>query len=408
MATTLTAARLLTGLPAGADGGPSEIRPGWVRIEDGRVAALGTGSPPEPPDVALPDGLLAPGLVDAQVNGAFGVDLGTADEAGWRAVATGLPRHGVTAFVPTITTAALGDLAAALARYGDVRPGLTALPEAARTLGMHLEGPFLALSRRGAHPAAYLREPTPETVQALLAAGGGMLCYLTLAPELPGALDAVRTLAAAGVRVAVGHSDATAECVHAAAAAGATLVTHLFNAQSGLYHREPGVVGAALADPRLTCGLIADGAHVAADVIRIAFAAAPGRIMLVSDAVAALGMGPGRYRLGGEEIVVTDDGPPRRRDGTLAGGGGRLDDAIGRAMAAGVGLADAVEAATRVPADAMGRPDLGRIAPGLPADLVWLAPEGGRWLRARATWIAGRLVHDDGGRPSPDAPEGDT
>lgn len=311
--------------------GTDDLGPGWVQVDGPLITQVGRGEPPRAADVRLDTGLLAPGLVDAQLNGAYGVDLAAADVAGWRRVATLLPQTGVTAFVPTFTTARLADLAASLRRYAAVRPEVDRLPGAARTL------------------------------------------------------------VAAGVRVAVGHSDADDATVQAAAEAGASLVTHLFNAQRPVHHREPGVVGAALSDERLTSGLIVDGHHVAACAVRIAFAAAPGRIMLVNDAVAAFGMPPGDYVLGGEPFTVSAGSePPRRTDGTLAGAVGRLDEAIARAVDAGVPLQAAVEAATRVPADALGRSDLGRLAPGAAADLVWLAPSG-RWpLRTRATWVAGR------------------
>ena len=386
MSLLVAAPRVLTG--------EGDLRPGWVDLDGDTVAAVGAGVPPRSPDLDLPDGILAPGLVDAQVNGAYGVDLAAADDDGWARVSTGLPATGVTSFVPTFVTAPVEDLAEALRRYAVRRPVLDALPGAARTLGVHLEGPFLSPAQAGAHDRRHLRDPDPDLVEALLEAGrDGALRYVTLAPERPGALAAVRRLTGAGVRVAVGHSDATHGVVVAAADAGATLVTHLYNAQRGLHHREPGVVGAALTDPRLTSGLIVDGAHVLPAAVGVALTAAPGRIMLVTDAVAAFGMAPGRYLLGGEEISLVEGRPPVRTDGTIAGAVGRLDEAVGRAAAAGADLRAAVEAATRVPAAAVGRPDLGRLAPGLPADLVWLAPQGSRPLRARATWVAGRLVH---------------
>jgi N-acetylglucosamine-6-phosphate deacetylase len=390
---TIAADRFLTGLPT-ADHEPG---PGWVRIADGRIEAVGNGRPDRPADVHLGSGVLVPGLVDAQVNGAFGVDLADADPDGWRSVVTRLPQVGVTAFVPTFITAPVPELAAALRRYAALRPVLDALPAAARTLGVHLEGPFLSPARRGAHRADLLTDPTAEAIDALLEAGaGGALRYVTLAPERSGADAAIRRLVAAGVAVSVGHCDASAEQVHAAAEAGARLVTHLYNGQRPLHHRDPGVVGAALADRRLTCGLIADGHHVLPDAIAVAFAAAPGRIMLVSDALSALGVPAGRYRLGGQDVLVGADGEPARRaEGTLAGAATGLDGAVGVAVAAGVPLQRAVEAATRVPADALGRPDLGRLMPGAAADLVWLDGADDARLRARATWVGGRLAHGD-------------
>jgi N-acetylglucosamine-6-phosphate deacetylase len=305
--------------------------------------------------------------------------------------------------VPTFITASVEELAGSLRALAARRTALAALPGATRVLSAHIEGPFLSERRRGAHRVECLTDPTREAVDALLAAGAdGALGYVTLAPERAGALEAIRRLVAGGVRVSVGHTDADEPTVHAAADAGATLVTHLYNAQRPLRHRDPGVVGAALVDDRLTAGLIVDGHHVLPAAVRIAFTCKPGRIMLVTDGTAALGMPEGRYVLGGEEIVVRPDEPPRRADGTIAGAAGRLDDAVGLTVAAGVPLREAVEAATRVPADAIGRPDLGRLAPGVRADLVWLAADGDRPLRARATWIDGALVHDAGRLGTPD------
>ncbi|SDQ15446.1 N-acetylglucosamine-6-phosphate deacetylase [Quadrisphaera sp. DSM 44207] len=372
--------------------GSAWLEPGWVRWEGERVVDVGSGQPPSRPSAELADGVLAPGLVDAQLNGAFGHDLVDADAAGWSEVLSLLPSTGTTAAVPTFITAPVEELAGALRRRAALHPGLEELPGAARAVGVHLEGPFLSSRRRGAHREHLLVDPAPEAVDALVDAAGGHLVYLTLAPERSGALDAVRRLAAAGVRVAVGHSDASEAQARAAADAGATLVTHLFNAQRPLHHRDPGVVGAALADPRFTVGLIADGHHVAPSAVAIAFAAAPGRVMLVTDATAALGMRPGRYSLGGVEVEVPADGPPVRADGTMAGSSLRMDDAVAGAVACGVDLGTALAAATRVPADALGRTDLGRLEPGSAADLVHLGPDGESSLRARATWVRGRLA----------------
>jgi N-acetylglucosamine-6-phosphate deacetylase len=382
----ISAPRVLTGY--------QELSPGWLTIADGAIVEIGEGSPGSPVHLALATGFLAPGLVDAQVNGAFGVDLFGADRAGWLTVGRKLLGTGVTAFAPTFITAPLDDLAAALGTYPGHRAALAETTDAAMPLGVHCEGPFLADGRRGAHPAVHLCDPQPQRVAQLIEAGGGELLYVTLAPEREGALLAIRQLVAAGVLVAVGHSEASAEQVQAAADAGATLVTHLYNAQPVFHHRAPGIVGAALTDARLTCGLIVDGHHVAGPAVRVAMATAPGRIMLVSDAVAALGMPAGRYVLGEDEIIVRDDEPPLRADGTIAGGAGRLDDAIGLAVAFGASLQQAVEAATRIPADALGRPDLGRLVPGASADLVWFAADEVHPVRARtrAVWRKGQLA----------------
>jgi N-acetylglucosamine-6-phosphate deacetylase len=363
----------------------------WVALAAGRVAEVGVGVPPGDPAWRLREGVLAPGLVDAQVNGAFGVDLVDADEAGWARVAAGLPAFGVTAVVATFITAPMERLvdAVRVARARVGTPDAATPGGGARLLGFHVEGPFLSEMYRGAHAAEWLCDPSVAAVDRLVAAGGDALVYVTLAPERAGALEAIGRLRAAGVRVAVGHSDASDGQVFAAVDAGASLVTHLFNAQRPFRHRDPGVVGAALADARVTVGLIADLVHVAPTAIRVAFAAAAGRVMLVSDAVAALGMPEGRYVLGGEPTIVAEGRPPVRADGALAGSALRLDAAVANVIGCGVDPVVALEAASRVPADALGRSELGRIAPGLAADLVWLGPD---W-RTRATWIGGELVY---------------
>jgi N-acetylglucosamine-6-phosphate deacetylase len=346
-----------------------------VGIADGRlVEAAG------PPDVVLPEGILAPGLIDLQVNGCFGVDFAHDDD--WSTAVARLPETGVTAFLPTFITAPLEDLVAGLGRVPESLPG-------ARILGVHVEGPFLASRQKGAHDESLFRDPEPALLDALLEPG--TMALLTLAPERAGALVAIERLAGAGVLVSVGHSDARAELVDAAAGAGARMVTHLFNAQRGIHHREPGVAGQALADERLVCGLILDGHHVVEPVARVAFAAAGERIALVTDAIAPAGMEPGVYELGGEPVIVREGEPPRRPDGTLAGATLRLDDAVARAVSIGVAPEVAIGAASRVPADLLGRGDLGRIEPGARADLVWLDDA----FRARATWVSGELVHDE-------------
>jgi len=385
----ITAPRVVPGT-----GGPAILEPGYVLVTDGRVAEVGRGAPPRP-DLALGTGYLVPGLIDLQVNGYFGVNLADVEPAGWALVARRLPETGTTAFLPTFVTAPVAEMSHAL-RCASVL--MADPPAGARVLGVHMEGPFLAPTRAGAHRQEWMVTPTQATVANLLAAGAGALRVVTLAPEVEGGLAAVAALASAGVVVSVGHSDATARQVAAAADAGARMVTHLFNAQRPLHHREPGVVGQALTDPRLTSGLIADLTHVVAAACAIAFAAAPGRICLVTDASAAAGMAPGRYRLGGRLVEVRpgDDQAPRLADGTLAGSVLRMDRAVANAVAVGVGLAEAVAAATRIPADVLGRPDLGRLKPGAAGDLVWLDDD----LRAQATWVAGQRVYPAGSVPA--------
>jgi N-acetylglucosamine-6-phosphate deacetylase len=363
-----------------------------VVLDGGKIVAAGEGPAPGPADVVLPDGILAPGFVDLQVNGYFGEELMAADPEGWARVIRRLPETGTTAFLPTFITAPLGQLAAALRTTASFRDDL---PSGARVLGVHLEGPFISPDRRGAHNPAWIVDPTEAAVTELLTAGAGLLRLVTLAPERPGALAAIAQLTAAGVLASVGHSDATAAQVAQAADYGARMVTHLFDAQRPLHHREPGVVGQALTDPRLTSGLIADLHHVSGPACLIAFRAAPGRIVIVTDAAANAGMPPGRYLLGGEPIELPPGAgqPPVRADGTLAGSGLRMDVAVANMVASGVDLSVAVAAATSIPADLIKCPGLGRIAAGMAGDLVWLGPD----LAARATWVGGQQVFADDG-----------
>ena len=376
------------------------IAPGHILVRDGVIAAVGKGPPSRQPDVRLDFGVLVPGFVDLQVNGYFGAELEAVRPDEWRMIAARLPETGTTAFMPTFITAPVAQLASALRRGAPLvceqaqragQPGYAGRAPGARVLGVHLEGPFISPLRAGAHNKDWMTDPAPGAISELLDAGHGVLKIVTLAPELPGALDAVTRLAEAGVLVSVGHTDALASQVAAAATAGARMVTHLFNAQRPLHHREPGVPGQALSDPRLTSGLIADFHHVAPEVCALAFAAAPWRIHLITDAAACAGMPPGTYRLGGEpiELPAGDGMPPIRASGTLAGSALRMDVAVANMVRAGAGLPATVAAATRIPADLIGRPELGRIAPGALADLAWLGED----LRARATWVAGDLVY---------------
>jgi N-acetylglucosamine-6-phosphate deacetylase len=375
-----------------ADAGNQILAPGYVEVSEGLITAVAQGSPPRRADITLPSGMLLPGLVDLQVNGYFGEEFLTTGADGWARVVSRLPQTGTTALLPTFITSPPGVLAAGLRAASALIPGL---PAGARVLGVHVEGPFISPAWKGAHNEAWITDPSREAVAELLDAGRGVLRLVTLAPERDGAMVAIASLTDAGVLVSVGHSDATARQVAEAADHGARMVTHLFNAQRPLHHREPGVVGQALTDPRLTSGLIVDLHHVSAPVCVLAFRAAPGRICAVTDAAACAGMPPGPYKLGGEAIELPrgDGEPPVRDDGTLAGSGLRMDAAVANMVAAGIGLAEAVAAASRIPADLIGRPDLGRIAPGAAADLAWMGDD----LRTRAAWVGGDLVYAQAG-----------
>lgn len=327
---------------------------GDVELTDGRIAAVGRGGGGI--------GIAAPGFVDLHIHGFGGIDFAAADDAGYRRAGEALLETGVTSFQPTFITAPEDEVAASLAALpsGDV---------GARVIGCHLEGPFISAARLGMHPAAARRDPDLALLERLV--GAGRVTHVTLAPELPGALELLDALVSRGIVVSCGHTDATAAEAHAAFDRGATAVTHLFNAMRPFAHRDPGIVGAALARDDVTVELILDGNHVADDAARVGWRAAAGRIALVTDAIAAAGVGDGRWRLGAVDVDVRD-GVVRRLDGVLAGSVLTMPEGLRNLVRLGATLQAAVDAATRVPARAARRPDLGTIAPGAAADVVVL------------------------------------
>ena len=349
--------------------GGAEV-PGDVEVEDGRIAAVGL----TPAGAA---GLAVPGFVDLQVNGFAGIDLLTADPSDYGTAGSALAAAGVTAFQPTLTSAPAEMLRAAL-EHGAAAADSCPI----RVLGFHLEGPFLSARRRGAHPPEYLCEPDPRLAEELMAAGP--VAAVTLAPELPAALELVERLVARGVAVRVGHTDADAATAHAAFDRGASALTHIFNAHRPFGARDPGPAGAALARDDITVTAIADGVHLAPETLALVRRAAGPRLCLVSDAIAAAGLGDGRFRLGEQEIEVRE-GRSTLTDGTLAGSVGALDEAVRLLVGNGARLADAVHAASRMPALLAGRPELGMLEPGAPADITVLDED----LRVTRTFVGG-------------------
>jgi N-acetylglucosamine-6-phosphate deacetylase len=330
---------------------------GDVDVEDGRIAAVGL-SP------AGSAGLAVPGFVDLQVNGFGGVDFLTAAREDYAVAGEALAAAGVTAYQPTLISAAPDALRAALATAA-----AAAERSPIRVLGVHLEGPFLSPSWPGTHPPEHLRDPDPELVEELLAAAP--VAAVTLAPELSGGLELVESLAARGVNVRIGHTDADASTANAAFDRGATAITHIHNAHRRFAPRDPGPAGAALARSDVTVTAIVDGVHLAAETVETVRRAAGERLCLVSDAISAAGLGDGSYNLGQVEIEVRA-GRSTRADGTLAGSVGPLDASVRRLVARGAPLADAIHAAARAPALLARRPDLGTLARGAPADVVVL------------------------------------
>jgi N-acetylglucosamine-6-phosphate deacetylase len=326
------------------------LLPGDVEVRDGAIAAVGLGA-------GGGRGLAAPGFVDLQVNGFAGVDLMHATPEEWAHASAALLAAGTTAWRPTFITAPEAAMVAALRAMPRAGPG-------PRTLGAHLEGPFLAVERAGAHPVEHLRPPDLDLLDRLLA--GGPVAHVTLAPELPGALALVDALRARGIAVAAGHTAAAhEEQAWHAFDRGVRTVTHLHNAMS------PALAAAALAHPGVVVQVIVDGHHVDGAKVLAAWRAARGRFALVSDAVAAAGMGDGDFTLGGEP-VHSEGGVVRGARGRLAGSALTMAQAVRNLHALGVPLAEALGAASTVPARVAGRPDLGRLEPRAPADVVVL------------------------------------
>lgn len=378
MPTLLTNASLLD-----ADG----RRDGWVLLDGDRIAATGlTGvdaAPPAATTIDLHGRTVTPGFIDLHGHGGGGA----AFDNGAEEIATALAvhrAHGTTRSVISLVANPLVDVRESLslvASLAEVDPTI---------VGSHLEGPFLAIGRRGAHAPEFLREPDPQTIQGLIDAGRGTIRQVTIAPELPGALDAVRQCVDAGLVVAIGHTEADEHVARAAFDAGATLVTHVFNAMPGIHHRDPGPIAAAFDDDRVSLELVADGVHVHPSIVQMVFRAAPHRVALVTDAMAAAGGADGHYRLGSLNVDVRDGIAHLAGTSTIAGSTLTQDAALRHAvMVAGVHESAAVEALTRTPACVLGRDhDWGSLAAGFAADLVVLDD---RWQVERV-WAAGAEI----------------
>lgn len=351
-----------------------------VTVRDGRVAAIECASDAPEGSFGSRDARILPGLLDIQVNGGYGEDFSNpaADVA---AVCRHLPWTGVTAFLPTIITSAASGYARALANLRGL-----AVAGGARVLGAHVEGTFLSSRRPGTHDPALLRLPSIGEVDGWLEAGHVRI--ITLAPELPGAPDVIRHLADRGIVVSMGHSDATWEEARVGAEAGARLGTHLFNAMRPFSHRDPGIVGYLLAS-HLPVSVIGDGVHVSSETMAlVARIKAPDELVLITDALAGLGMPPGRYALSGIEFI-TDGTCGRLPNGTLSGSLLPLNRAVRNLVSWGIEPAAAVRAATLNPARVLGVDDRhGRVEVGRPADLVLVDQE---W-EIVATLIDGRLA----------------
>ncbi|WP_433512686.1 N-acetylglucosamine-6-phosphate deacetylase [Nonomuraea sp. CA-143628] len=361
MSLTLADARIVT---------PEGVHDGWLTIEDGRITHVGHGAAPRAGH-SLGGRHVVPGFVDLHNHGGAGGSFPTGEQDRARDAVALHERHGTTTMVASLVTGALDDLARATSSLAELcDEGLLA--------GIHFEGPYISRARCGAHNPGLLREPSPREFGELLKAGRGHVRMLTIAPELPGALETIRMAAAEGVLAALGHSDATYEQTLAGIEAGATVATHLYNALPPLGHRTPGPIAALLEDERVTIELINDGVHVHPAMLRLAYeVAGPARTALITDAMAAAGMGDGTYVLGSMDVIVTD-GVARLAEGdSIAGSTLTMDVAFRRAVQeVGLTLSEAVQLTSLTPARVLGVADrTGSIAVGKAADLVVLSDE---------------------------------
>lgn len=364
-----------------------EVDSFWMLIDGDTIVSVGSGRPPAVDAGAMcidvGGAWLVPGFVDIHSHGGGGASFDDGVEEIRTAIATHRA-HGTTRSVLSLVSNPIPQLCtslAVIATLADADPTI---------LGSHLEGPFLSDGKRGAHNPAYLMAPQPAEIDELLGAGRGTLRQLTIAPELPNAFEAVDILVAAGVAVAIGHTDADFELTTRAFERGARILTHAFNAMNGIHHRAPGPIIAAFEDDRVTIELILDGIHVHPDVAALAFRAASGRVALVTDAMAAAGAHDGDYRLGSLDVTVNDGRAAITGTDTIAGSTLTLDVAFRNAiMLAGLTPIDAVAAVTMVPAHALGlNHRLGRLAAGYAADAVILDHE----FRVQRVWANGNAI----------------
>ena len=379
-----------------------EILEPLLFIEDGLISAVTSRAQTEIPSNAtvvdltkdFAGAILAPGFVDIHMHGGAGLDVMRASPAELPHLNKFLTAHGVTGYFPTTVAAPLDQTCAALERLADA---IAAAPDSsngntnavqARPVGIHLEGPFLSHKRRGVHPPEYLLEPTLEIFECLWQAARGQVRMMTIAPELPGALEVIAEAARRKVCVSIGHSDAVLKVARDGVRAGARHATHTFNAMRPLDHRDPGILAEVLTDSRLTADIIVDGIHVAPEVVQL-FLQAKGveRAVLITDATAAAGMPDGTYQLGPIQVEVKDG--KCTMDGKLAGSVLTMDCAVRNVTKfAGWTLQDAVRAATVNPAQATGLTEHGQIVPGAEANLVVLSPDG----EVRKTIVRGRSL----------------
>lgn len=375
----------------------TEISDAVIVVEGARIAAIGHRDeiriPPGAIDYVAAGMTIVPGFVDIHIHGAAGHDVMEGTPRALDAITAAVARHGTTAIVATTVTApieetchSLAGIAKYIAEHESVGEEGPNRPLAAEIVGIHLEGPFISRARRGVHPPESLATPSMETFQQLLQAAEGRVRIVTIAPELPGALELIRAAVEAKIVAALGHTDADYEQTRAAVQAGARHAVHFYNAMRAFSHRDPGIVGAVLTDPEVTAEVIVDLVHVAAPAIQVLIGCKGyDSVILASDAISATGMRDGNYRLGSFEVLVKN-GIAQNSEGKLAGSTLTLDRALRNLVALGVPLVDAVRMATVLPARRLGiAGKKGIIAVGADADLVALTPD----LRVAAVMTRG-------------------
>lgn len=363
---------------------------GVVVVEDGIIEGVG-GETGARPTLDLGAYYLTPGLIDVHTHGIAGADTMDATHEALTTMARAYAAHGVTSFLATTMTQSMEATLLAVQQARHFQAGSSDnATAAASVLGLHLEGPWVSREYKGAQNEQYITHPTRDALSAFLDAGSSAIRIVTVAPELPGAEQAIRVLRGHDIYVSIGHSAATYEQVMEAIGWGATQLTHCFNGMTGLHHRQPGIVGAALLHTALYAELIADGVHVHPEVMRLLITVkGRERVMLISDSIAATDLGDGAYALGGQAVQVRE-GQARLAAGTLAGSTLTLDRAVRNLVQlCGVSLVDAIYMAAAVPAEAIGlRERKGRISVGYDADLTIL--DAG--LQPAGVMIGGRLT----------------
>ena len=365
---------------------------GGFSVENGRFAHVLEDVPGPAED--LDGALVIPGLVDIHVHGCAGADFSDGDYAGLVRMARHLARRGVTSFAPASMTLPYDALDKAF--HAAARLRREGLADGARLMGIQMEGPFLSREKRGSQNPAYLRLPDWDRFLRLYDAAEGLLRIVDVAPELPGAVEFTRR-ASEKCRVSVAHTAAGYDQAAAVFDAGATHLTHLFNAMSGIHHRHPGPIGAASERENVTAELICDGIHVHPSAVRMAFRLFPGRICLISDALRCCGMADGSYSLGGQEILLSGR-VARLTGGTIAGSAADLYQCMRRAVSFGIPREQAVWAATALPARVIGREsETGAIADGRAADFVICGGE----LEPEAVYLGGKRLEQSVGPFAP-------